>query len=56
MNDVINLSIWQLSIAYVFMLILILIVRWRGIHREKLILIASVRMTVQLMLMGWWLL
>jgi putative ABC transport system permease protein len=25
-------------------------------QREKLILIASVRMTIQLMLMGWWLL
>lgn len=56
MNDVIDLSLFQLSIAYIFVIILLLIVRWRGIKREKLILIGSIRMTVQLMLMGWWLL
>jgi putative ABC transport system permease protein len=56
MNDVINLSLWQLALAYVFVIILLVIVRWRGLKREKLILIASVRMTVQLMIMGYWLL
>ena len=56
MNDVMNLSFWQLGIAYVFVIILLLIVRWRGIRRERLILLASIRMTIQLMLMGYWLL
>lgn len=56
MDDVINLSLWQLGLAYIFVIILLAIVRWRGLKREKLILIASVRMTVQLMIMGYWLL
>ncbi len=54
MNDqVMNLSVFQLSIAYVFVLILLIIFRSRGIRREKQILIASVRMTVQLTAMGY---
>lgn len=52
-NTVMNLSILQLSIAYVFVLILLVIFKSRGIRREKQILIASVRMTVQLTLMGY---
>lgn len=56
MNDVMELSFWQLALAYIFVLVLLLIVRWRGIRRERLILLASVRMTIQLMLMGYWLL
>ena len=54
MNDaVMNLSVFQLSIAYVFVLLLLVIFKSRGIRREKQILIASTRMTVQLTLMGY---
>ena len=54
MNDtVMNLSVVQLSIAYIFVLLLLIIFKSRGIRREKQILIASTRMTVQLTLMGY---
>jgi len=54
MNDqIMNLSVLQLSIAYIFVLILLVIFKARGIRREKQILIASVRMTVQLTAMGY---
>ena len=52
-NSIINLSIVQLSIAYIFILVLLVIFKSRGIKREKQILIASVRMTVQLTIMGY---
>lgn len=54
MNDtIIDLQIWQLAAAYVFILLLLGIVRWRGIPREKEILISTIRMTVQLILVGY---
>lgn len=54
MNDtVMNLSVVQLAIAYIFVLLLLIIFKSRGIKREKQILIASTRMTVQLTLMGY---
>lgn len=52
-NTVMNLSILQLSLAYIVVLLLLIIFKSRGIHREKDILIATVRMTVQLTLMGY---
>lgn len=53
MNGAVNLNIWQLVAVYVFVIILILIVRMRGIAREKQILLSTVRMTVQLVLVGY---
>lgn len=53
MDKVLDLQIWQLSAAYIFILILLCIVRLRGIPREKEILISSVRMTLQLILTGY---
>ena len=50
MDQIINLQIWQLIAAYIFVLILMVIVKLKGIPREKEILIASVRMTLQLIL------
>lgn len=52
-NAVMNLSVFQLSIAYVFVLIMLIIFKSRGIKREKQILIASTRMTIQLTIMGY---
>ena len=52
-NQVMDLSVFQLAISYVFVLILLVIFKSRGIRREKQILIASVRMTVQLTVMGY---
>lgn len=52
-DSVMDLSIFQLSLAYIFVLILLVIFRARGIRREKQILIATMRMTVQLTVMGY---
>lgn len=53
MNGVINLQLWQMIAAYIFVLILMIIVKLKGISREKQILISSVRMTIQLILTGY---
>ncbi|MDL4842287.1 ABC transporter permease [Aquibacillus rhizosphaerae] len=53
MNDMLDITFWQLLSAYVFIVILLVIVRWRKIPREKEILIASIRMTLQLVLVGY---
>jgi putative ABC transport system permease protein len=52
-TNVIELHIWQLAAAYIFILILLAFVKMRGIKREKEILISSVRMTLQLILTGY---
>lgn len=48
-----DISIYQLISSYLFVIILLFIVRKRGIEREKEILIASIRMSLQLMIMGY---
>lgn len=53
MNSVIDLQLWQMAAAYLFVLILMVIVKLKGISREKEILISSVRMTIQLILTGY---
>lgn len=53
MDDVMDLSFLQLAAAYIFILILIVIVRVRRIPREKEILLATVRMSLQLVLVGY---
>ncbi len=52
-GSVIDIGFWQLASAYVFIGLLLFIVRARGINREKEIIIASVRMTIQLVLVGY---
>lgn len=53
MNSIIDLSLLQMASAYVFIGILLVLVRKRGISREKEIIIASIRMTLQLILTGY---
>jgi putative ABC transport system permease protein len=53
MNDIIDLTILQVAMAYIFVLIVLGIVRFRGIRREKEIVIATLRMTLQLVLVGY---
>lgn len=53
MREIIKLQMWQLAAAYLFVLILMGIVRSKGIPREKEIIIATVRMTLQLILTGY---
>ncbi len=53
MNNIVNLSIFQLASAYIFVIIVLLIVKVRGISREKEIVISTIRMTLQLVLTGY---
>jgi putative ABC transport system permease protein len=53
MNGVIDLQLWQMVASYVFIIILLFIVKLRGISREKEILISTIRMTLQLILTGY---
>ena len=53
MKGIIDLTAVQVALAYVFVVIVLVIVRARGIKREKEIIISSVRMTLQLILVGY---
>jgi putative ABC transport system permease protein len=53
MSGVISLQFYQVAASYLFVLVLLVIVRRRKIHRESEILIASLRMTIQLILIGY---
>lgn len=53
MNSSIDIIWWQLTAAYAFVLLLILVVRVKRIRREKEIVIATVRMTIQLIGVGY---
>ncbi len=53
MSGVKNLAYWQVGLAYLFVALVIWIARWRGLRREWQILLASVRMTLQLVAAGY---
>ncbi|MDP5275363.1 ABC transporter permease [Chengkuizengella axinellae] len=53
MDSIQDITLVQLFTSYIFILILIAIVKWLGIRREKEILIASFRMSIQLALVGY---
>lgn len=53
MSELVNLSAWQMVSAYLFIAVLLAIVRVKGTNRERDIIIATVRMTIQLVLMGY---
>ncbi|MDX8366662.1 ABC transporter permease [Cytobacillus sp. IB215665] len=53
MNTIEDISLIQLLSAYIFIIILLFIVKRKGISREREILIASIRMTFQLILVGY---
>src|SRR5690625_7821050 len=47
-----DFTFWQVGFAYVFVLIILIIVRIKKIPREKLIFISALRMTLQLIIVG----
>ncbi len=53
MKGVLDLTILQVGLAYLFVVLVLIIVRIRGIGREKELLLSSVRMTLQLVLVGY---
>lgn len=54
MNDsVMDLSLLNLGFAYIFVLLILLIFKSRGIARERQIVTATIRMSIQLTIMGY---
>lgn len=53
MSGIIDLAIWQVLLATTFVILVVVIIKIRGIKREKEILISSIRMTIQLILAGY---
>lgn len=53
MNNVIQLQIYQVISAYIFIVLLLAIVKIKGIKRENEIIISTIRMTLQLILTGY---
>lgn len=53
MREIIQLSIFQLSIAYAFILLVLLILYLRNIPEQKLLMLAAIRMSIQLVLVGY---
>ena len=51
-SDIINIQLFQLVFAYIFVLILLFIVKQKEIGQKGEILLASVRMTIQLVAVG----
>ncbi|SFE81044.1 ABC transporter permease [Alteribacillus iranensis] len=52
-DNMIDLTLWQLLSAYIFIIVLLVIVKVRKIPRDKEILISTLRMTIQLLLVGY---
>jgi putative ABC transport system permease protein len=53
MSEIIEIGPLRLIFAYAFVLLLLILVRGQGIAKEKEIIISTLRMTVQLILMGY---
>lgn len=48
----INLQYWQVGLGYIFVVFLLFMIKSRGINKEKELIIASIRMTLQLIIVG----
>ncbi|SDZ10355.1 putative ABC transport system permease protein [Evansella caseinilytica] len=53
MDEAIELGLWQMAAAYIFIVILYIILKAKGIPRDKELVISTFRMTVQLVLVGY---
>lgn len=53
LNEILVLSPLQIVLAYAFAIMVLFLVRYRGVRREREILISTIRMTVQLILTGY---
>lgn len=52
MQGIVKLQIWQFSLIYLLLVVVLLIMKKSQINQTKLLIIASLRMTVQLVLAG----
>lgn len=53
MEDIVALSIFQFSLIYLLLIIVLLIMRKSKVNQTKLLLVASLRMSVQLVIVGY---
>lgn len=51
--EVVDLGLFQMLSAYVFVLILLIIVKLKNVPREKIIILSTIRMSLQLIIMGY---
>ncbi|MDU1029060.1 MAG: ABC transporter permease [Clostridiales bacterium] len=52
-KGIMELGFWQIFAAYIFIVLVLFLAHRRGIRREKELVLASVRMTLQLILVGY---
>jgi putative ABC transport system permease protein len=52
MNNIIELNLWQFGLIYILLIVVLLIMKKCNISQTKLLIVASLRMTVQLALAG----
>ena len=52
MSDIIKLNLWQFALIYLLLIIVLVIMKKCRINQTKLLIVASLRMTVQLTLAG----
>ena len=52
MDDLIVLNLWQFAIIYLLLIVILLIMKKCKVRQSKLLIVASIRMTVQLVLAG----
>lgn len=53
MQNIVKMSIWQFSLIYLLLIIVLIIMKINKVKQSKLLIIASIRMTVQLILVGY---
>jgi len=51
-NEIIALNLWQFALIYLLLIVVLLIMKKCNINQSKLLMVASLRMTVQLTLAG----
>ncbi len=53
MDEILELSMYQLGAAYILTIVLFAVLRWRKIPKQKLLVLATLRMSIQLVLIGY---
>ncbi|HEY4566335.1 MAG TPA: ABC transporter permease, partial [Savagea sp.] len=49
----IDVELWRMLAAYGFVVLVLFIFQWRGIARKTQLIVATLRMTIQLMIAGY---
>lgn len=52
-DNALNFTLWQVAFAYIFLVVVLIIVHIKKIPRRKLLIISSLRMTLQLIIVGY---